>query len=119
MILLAEVPTLLGCLLSWLPLRYLGRRATLQFVVAPLLTAGCCLLLAYHYIARAISPILLLGVSFQGAAFGVGFSAVPIYLLEALCKPVNVKTCIMFLFEGGVRGALLPNPVTSNVLGTR
>lgn len=76
-------------------------------------------MLAYHYIARAVSPVLLLGVSFQGAAFGVGFSAVPIYLLEALCKPVNVKTCITFLLEGGIRGALLPNPVTSNVLGTR
>jgi hypothetical protein len=54
---------------------------------------------AFHYIARAVSPILLLGASLQGVAFGVGFSAVPIYLLEALCKPVNVITCIMFLSE--------------------
>jgi hypothetical protein len=87
--------------------------------VAPLLTAGCCLLLAYHYLARAVSPVLLLGVSFQRAAFGIGFSAVPIYLLEALCKPVNVITCITLLFECGVKGTLLPNPVTSNVLGAR
>lgn len=83
---------LLGCLLSWLPLHYLGRRATLQLVMAPLLTAGCCLMFTFHYVAKAVSPILLLGVSLQGAALGVGFSAVPVYLLEMMCLPQNMYT---------------------------
>jgi MFS family permease len=80
------VGALIGCLLSWLPLHYLGRRATLQLVMAPLLTAGCCLMFAFHHVAKAVPPILLLGVSLQGAALGVGFSAVPVYLLEMMCK---------------------------------
>jgi MFS family permease len=77
---------LLGCLLSWLPLRYMGRRATLQLVMAPLLIAGCCLMFVFHHVAKAVSPILLLGVSLQGAALGVSFTAIPVYLLEMMCK---------------------------------
>jgi MFS family permease len=83
------VAALLGCILSWLPLRYLGRRATLQLVMAPLLSAGCCLMFVFHHVTGVASPVLLLAVSLQGAALGVGFSAVPVYLLETMCK----KTC--------------------------
>lgn len=83
---------LLGCLSSWLPLRYLGRRATLQLVVAPLLSAGCCLTFVFCHITRVASPVLLLGVSLQGAALGVGFSAIPVYLLEIMCKTCNVTS---------------------------
>ncbi|PNF26187.1 hypothetical protein B7P43_G04375 [Cryptotermes secundus] len=96
LIMLAEMfpmaGALLGCLLSWLPLHYLGRRATLQLVMAPLLTAGCCLMFMFHHVAKAVSPILLLGVTLQGAALGVSFSAVPIYLLEIMRLPQNIYT---------------------------
>ncbi|KAJ9594870.1 hypothetical protein L9F63_013831 [Diploptera punctata] len=73
-----------GCLMSWLPLRFLGRRATLQLVVAPLLCAGCCLSFMFQHV---MLPALLLAVWLQGMAAGVNFTAVPVYVLETMTRP--------------------------------
>jgi hypothetical protein len=51
----------------------------------------------FHCIARAMSPVLLLGVSLQGAALGVSFSAVPIYLLETTCKTRQLMVLCLLL----------------------
>ncbi|PSN33166.1 hypothetical protein C0J52_18828 [Blattella germanica] len=77
----------LGCLLSWLPLRFLGRRATLQLVVAPLLSAGCCLTFVFHHLTSIMLPVWLLGIWIQGVALGVNFTAVPVYILETIRRP--------------------------------
>jgi hypothetical protein len=56
---------------------------------------------AFHHVAKAVSPILLLGVSLQGAALGVSFSAVPVYLLEMMCKSCHHG--ITFPFGGTIK----------------
>ncbi|XP_068081447.1 facilitated trehalose transporter Tret1-like [Anabrus simplex] len=85
------VATMLGCLLSWIPLHFLGRRSTLELLSAPSLILGCCLTFTFYHLTTPTEPPIphiqysfLLGLCLQGLSYGLTFVASPIYILETI-----------------------------------